>query len=155
LSHLKSEGVKQGDLFLFYGRFMPVDGPPWRYRRHRDYKNGDFQAVWGWIRIGQCIDLDRDPVPLGNSDHPHAHGRFAGGNMLYLAADCLGLPTLGSAPGGGLLPRLRPLTAVGKTASTWVLDRRLLTKQRQEHVGDCTRNPSLLEVAIDLLSDLK
>jgi hypothetical protein len=153
LSHLRNEGVAEGDLFLFYGRFMPVLGPPWRYRRHPDYKNGDFQAVWGWLRVGTCVDLDVEPAPAGNADHPHAHGHFVGGNTLYLSAARLGLRTLENVPGGGILPRLRPLTAKGENASSWLIDKRVLTKQRQEHVGNCDQAPDLLASVLELLSE--
>ncbi len=155
LSHLKDQGVTDGDLFLFYGRFQPVDGSPLRYRRHPDFKNGDFQAVWGWLRVGECIDLDRETVPAGNADHPHAHGSYRGGNMLFIAAGRLGLPSLSSAPGGGVLPRLRPLTHSGAAAATWTFDKSALTKHRQEYVGDSDRHPELLSIALDLLSDLR
>ena len=155
LTHLKYQGVADGDLFLFYGRFQPVDGPPWRYQRHLDFKYGDFQAVWGWLRVGMCVDLDREMAPAGNADHPHAHGSYGGGNMLFVAADRLGLASLPNAPGGGVLPRLRPLTRSGASAATWAFDKGALTKHRQEHVGDCDRHPELLSIAIELLSDLR
>ena len=103
LTHLKNQQVGTGDLFIFYGRFRSVWGPPWRYRRHPDYRNGDFHAAFGWLKVGQVVNLDSEQMPDGNEDHPHAHGVFRGGNVVYLAADELGIRGLDSAPGAGVL----------------------------------------------------
>ena len=155
LTHLNKQGVTEGDLFLFYGRFKSVVGRPLRYLAHPDFKNGDFQAVWGWLPVGARIDLSSQTIPPGNADHPHACGEYAGGNMVYIASDSLGLPSLERAPGGGVLPRLRPLTLHGAAASKWRIDRRMLTQHRQEYVGDCERFPQLLDIACEMLQDLR
>jgi len=155
LTHLRSQGVNEGDLFLFYGWFQPVVGPPWRYRRHQDYRNGDFQAAWGWLEVGQYIDLDRSPAPDGNRDHPHANGSYRGGNGLFIASPRLRIPGFSEVSGGGVFDQLVPLTAAGAAASTWWFDKSALTKHRQEHVGDCNRNPELLEIVRRILENAK
>lgn len=130
LGHLRNEAVGVGDLFNFYGRFKPVWGPPWSYRSHPDYRNGDLQAVFGWLKVGRVVDLFSEPMPAGNADHPHAHGTFAGGNVVYLADDRLGVPGLEDASGAGLLPTLQPLTQEGCEASQWVIPKIRFTGQR-------------------------
>jgi hypothetical protein len=154
-THLANHGVGIGDLFLFYGRFKKVSGPPWRFKNDPDYKNGDFQAVWGWLRVGERIDLGRENIPEGNADHPHAYGRYVGKNVLYRAATEIGLKGMNGVPGGGVLPRLRPLTRRNASASVWQIDRDLFSKHRQEHVANSEVHAHVLEIAYDFLSDLQ
>ena len=112
-SHLAGQDVGEGDLFLFWGLFRPVEegAGGWRFTGPREHR------LFGWLQVGEVLPLGPD----GNhatarypwlDEHPHARSGWGDNNTLYLATDRL---TLGgirtAAPGFGLSPVGRRLTA--------------------------------------------
>lgn len=88
LSHLRNQGVGEGDLFLFWGLYRQVrnvDGR-WRFdgpRRH---------CLFGWLKIGEVIDAGTDGAGLLASrpwlvDHPHARDGRSSQNTIFVASD--------------------------------------------------------------------
>ncbi len=88
LSHLRNQGVGEGDLFLFWGLYRRVGaiGDRWRYigpRRH---------CLFGWLQVGRILDVGTDGRRLLANDpwlvsHPHAQAGRKGRDAIYVAAD--------------------------------------------------------------------
>ncbi len=129
-THLASQGVGVGDVFLFYGWFRAVErvGGRWRYRREAR----DLHALFGWLQVGAVLPvaaIGREALLAGRPwlvDHPHPHFPPADArNVIFTAADRLVLPGVGDTglPGAGEVGAFRDalsLTAPGApTRSLW------------------------------------
>jgi hypothetical protein len=122
---LRRHGVSRGDLFLFFGWFRRCELKNGVYRFLRG--EPDLHVIFGYLRVGDVIQLSCDPVPDWAKDHPHLHGtarKADKGNALFVAADCLGLPDVEDMPGSAAFNRFADglrLTAAGMTRSMWRL----------------------------------
>lgn len=126
-SYLINNGISKGDLFLFFGNFKHVKEVDGKYRYvHRnkniddDYYGRQFQAIWGYLQVGEVItDADEQKELFW---HPHScDERIYKGknNMIFVASDRLSFsPDL---PGCGVLPYdiRRVLSMPGKPKATW------------------------------------
>ena len=86
LTHLKTQAVAPGDIFLFFGWFRPTILTE---RGYRYVGPGDgFHAVFGYLQVGELLQVDlRQPTNLRNSirklllgaagDEPPPYGFFA------------------------------------------------------------------------------
>jgi hypothetical protein len=122
--HLQNQGVRKGDLFLFFGWFRQVesDGRRLCYAR----KAPHLHALFGWLQVGSSRPITselRSELPWA-AYHDHLK-RERLHNHLYVAADRLhlgaGTPKL---PGAGVFRRYREalrLTAPGSSRSVWAL----------------------------------
>lgn len=122
---LRRRDVGREDLFLFFGWFRRcarvggtycfLPGEP------------DLHVIFGYLRIGDIIQLSSDPAPDWAKDHPHLHGtarKSDAGNTLFVAANSLGLPDTDGVPGAGAFTRFTEamqLTASGMSRSWWRL----------------------------------
>jgi len=122
-THLASQGVGVGDVFLFYGWFRAAErgGRAWRYVPGAR----DLHVVFGWLQVGRVLPvaaigrealLERHPW-LASHPHPHFPADDTR-NVIFLAADRLVLPGIGDTglPGAGEAGALREdlvLTASG------------------------------------------
>lgn len=104
-SHLRNQGVKTGDLFLFFGLFRaaePTDAG-WRFVKGAR----PFHALWGWLQIGDIVsvdDLAAGELPWVGY-HPHLQGEPDRNNTLYLASPTLNLDGRDSGlAGAGTFP---------------------------------------------------
>ncbi len=125
--HLEKQGVKEGDLFLFFGLF-----------RKTEYRNGKLSfvkgsgkihAIYGWLQIGQML---RGTQVRNLPWHPHsddghiyrANGKLTN-NTIYVASDRLKLDGKETGwPGAGVFPyaEKRVLTTPGASQfSRWKL----------------------------------
>jgi hypothetical protein len=100
--HLANQGVREGDIFLFFGLFCDAKG---RDRHH---------LIFGYLKVEQIIRLgaepSRDQSPAGlPRSHPHVLGRWNSNNTLYVGEGKRAQRAEG---------RLR-LTAPGETVSVW------------------------------------
>lgn len=88
--HLRNQGVRVGDLFIFWGLFRSVDvdlswaGPP----EHR---------IWGWLQVGEVASVDTLVRPgrapwRWTAQHPHLFFDSDPSNTLYVAVERLRLP---------------------------------------------------------------
>ncbi len=125
-SHLRNQGVGQGDLFLFFGLFRPVERVDGRWRF--DPEERPRHVLWGWLQVDKARTLgDRLPADLAWAhEHPHCRRLGMARNALYLARHELALPGGESGwPGAGIFPREMPrqrLTAPdAETVSQWRL----------------------------------
>lgn len=121
---LHNNNVGIGDLFLFFGWFRQCEVVDGIYR----YVQGaqDIHALFGYLRIGSIIQIEKDPIPDWAQQHPHLHGKRQGKNVLYVAADSLGLPGIEHLPGAGTFRHFNQalqLTALGQNRSIWRVPR--------------------------------
>ena len=78
-THLLNNGVKKGDVFLFYGLFSNFDGAD---RHHR---------IFGYLKIEEVLQLGSAPTkvhqPRGFSiRHPHTIGEWNENNTIYVGS---------------------------------------------------------------------
>jgi hypothetical protein len=120
-SHLRREGVREGDLFLFFGWFRTVAG---------GREAEDLHAIYGYLQIAEVLDLGSEVIPPPWSEaHPHVVLREVyreaskGRNSLYVAAERLSFrPELPGAGTMGLYRDALRLTKPGsRLRSTWRL----------------------------------
>jgi hypothetical protein len=127
-SHLDSQGVERGDVFLFFGWFREVERARGRWRYAPSAPN--LHALFGWLEIGEVLSivpdrqscLDRHPWI---ASHPHvanpSHYSSAL-NTLYIAAERSAYRQ--NEVGGGYFERLEDklrLTSRGQSRSNWEL----------------------------------
>jgi hypothetical protein len=122
---LRNHEVGKGDLFIFFGWFRRCELLDGAYRFLRS--EPDLHIVFGYLRVGEVIQVLHDPIPVWAKDHPHLHGtarKTDVGNTLFVAADRLGLPGDRNLPGAGAFVKFADalrLTAPGMTRSWWRL----------------------------------
>jgi hypothetical protein len=121
-AHLSNEGVREGDLFLFWGLFCHAE------REERwTFRGPDEHRLFGWLQVGHIVELGEDGSFAAEMypwlrDHPHVRSGWEGPNVLYVAAEELCLDDVGvRLPGWGLFRRGLTLTAAGATASIWAV----------------------------------
>lgn len=118
--HLTKQGVRVGDLFLFYGWFRHTEEIDGRLRFRTDRPG--YHAIYGYLKIGDIINANSlTDLPEWLQDHPHAiKKRLA--KSTNVADELLdGNPTV---PGAGVF-QLRDalvLTKLGSSRSRWSLD---------------------------------
>lgn len=116
-AHLANQGVGPGDLFVFWGLYRHTalvdDRLCW------DRGRAPFHAIFGWLQVGEVVDLERDAVPSWAAEHPHVVFPLRQRNTLYVAGEVTG--ALGATAG---LCRFSPagvLSAPGGPCSLWKL----------------------------------
>ena len=122
-THLRSQGVSVGDLFLFFGWFQHTEEVHGRIR-FRDDDNG-FHAIFGYLQIGEVFVADEAAqLPDWLNYHPHAATvrRKRKNNMVYVAAPKLSLHP--AYPGAGVFQfdNRKVLTKQGESRSRWNLN---------------------------------
>lgn len=101
--HLESNGIGEGDIFLFFGWFRAVEqsGGKWQYVK----KAPNLHIIYGWLVIDERVPLSESLATERRlkpwADHPHLHMLDRQQNCLYLAANRLDLPGL-KQKGSGL-----------------------------------------------------
>jgi hypothetical protein len=88
-THLENQGVKEGDLFLFFGWFrktISMEG-----RLIFDRKDRGRQIIYGYLQIGRKLRVDRDQIPEWAKYHSHIDVRIRrmNNNSIYIAKDRL------------------------------------------------------------------
>lgn len=123
--HLDNQGVKEGDLFLFFGWFRRtklVDGQL-HYRVDDEGFREGFHAIFGYMEIGEII-RSKAEVERKSWLHNHPHAEMEEPNdRIYVATPNLSFRP--NYPGGGVFQfgeRLR-LTKKYYSKSKWNLDR--------------------------------
>ncbi len=104
--HLLKNGVRTGDLFLFFGLFKDV------VRRHRtldwDAPSRRRHILWGWLQIEEILAIDS--CDLSQYEwamyHPHLQRKPDRNNTLYIARRHLSLSSVppGVVAGAGVFP---------------------------------------------------
>ncbi len=89
-SHLIKNGVKEGDIFLFFGwfKFTQWNEGKLQYIKSSNYPNG-FHAIYGYLEIKEMISPKNDnkKMPDWLTKHPHAdYGKkYKSNNMIYVS----------------------------------------------------------------------
>ena len=115
--HLDNQGVKEGDLFLFFGLYRCVartnDG--WRYTQGPEQ-----HVLWGWLQVGEKR-MPQEGEELRCMCRNN-NTRYVASAQLDLGGGLKG----GGAKGAGVFPRFDErllLTEPGKSVSRWRLPR--------------------------------
>jgi len=82
-AHLKNKGVKNGDLFLYFGWFRDVVATANGFKY---ISNTDRHIIWGYLQVdkAQSIRHDKD-YELWKDSHPHYYYRNRDQNTGYIA----------------------------------------------------------------------
>jgi len=119
-THLKNEGVKKGDLFLFFGWFKETE---YQNGRMTFKKNAiDLHVLFGYLQVG-AIFSDISLLPKEFKYHPHAQKKFLDkkNNNIYKASETLSfLPSIDGAGCFNFNEELI-LTKKGHTRGRWAL----------------------------------
>src|SRR5712692_8304371 len=102
-SHLQNKGVKEGDVFVFYGWFRQVEQVAGIYRYVKDAP--DLHLIFGWLQIERRICVDnRSEIPSWALDHPHCKRTpQSASDSIYIASDHLHLQGITTdKPGAGV-----------------------------------------------------
>lgn len=126
-SHLSGNGVAAGDLLITFGWFREVE----ERRGELRWVPGspDLHVIFGWMQIGEIINIGERPRDLPDWARYHAHNVdevYSENNSLYVAADKLSFANVATngARGAGVFRSYdarRQLTAPSKTRSKWRL----------------------------------
>ena len=104
-SHLESQGVGPGDLFLFFGWFRAVEranGGSWKYVRNAP----QLHRLFGWLQVSEVVPVEgtltraRAKRPW-LSKHPHLN-RHWDNNTVYIARETLDVEGVTARTGAGL-----------------------------------------------------
>lgn len=127
-SHLNSQGVEVGDLFLFFGWFKKVEknsSGRWSYVPGAP----DRHVIFGWLQVGEILRVGAKTDEFSDrypwlARHPHLNGERSDSNTIYVASPKLNLPgQSGRFAGGGsfgCVSDARTLSAPDQTSrSLW------------------------------------
>ena len=119
-SHLRNQAVSIGDIFLFFGWFAPTHLLNWKLR----FENrSGFHAIFGYLEVGQIINLFEQNIPNWMQYHPHYETRNMkiSNDTIYVASNQLSLnPELKGYGTFRFNPKLK-LTKAGYSRSKWNL----------------------------------
>ena len=124
-SHLANEGVKEDDLFLFFGWFRKVVDKNGVFQFDRPKFAPPLHVIFGYLQIGEIIRIDETTdVPECIKDHPHATNtglRRSPSNTAYIARDTVSWDN--NIPGAGVFDfnKKLVLTKNGLSRSKWNL----------------------------------
>jgi hypothetical protein len=84
-AHLRNCGVKEGDLFLFFGLFCRAVSTHGRF--HWDKKFKPRHIIWGWMQIDEILSVDNYEVEKYKwaCYHPHFHRGIDSKNYVYFS----------------------------------------------------------------------
>ena len=121
--YLRNIGIKQGDLFLFFGNFHRVinDSGHFRYEKNTGdfYRDNDIQVIWGYLQVNRIITDPEEQKKLWWHPHSIEQRRNNQSNVIFTASERLSIAE--GKPGAGLLtydPK-RVLTLENKSKATW------------------------------------
>ena len=105
-AHLRNQGVGEGSLFLFFSRFVPIEGRANSLGIEVNNKKGAY-FLYGWLRVGKVIerleDISSEEI---RARHPHATRDYFAkpNNTVYVASRLLFADDC--TPGCGYFPTL-------------------------------------------------
>ena len=146
-SYLKNIGIKEGDMFLFFGNFHKVKLVSGSYtycRRTGDFFcDKDLQVIWGYLQVGKIIESPKEQEQLWWHPHSCKSRTSNSTNIIFAASDKLSFDK--SKPGAGLLSfdEKRVLTAKGCNKATWkvnsVYDDKHILANRKNNAKDSSQ----------------
>jgi hypothetical protein len=125
--HLRNQDVKEGDVFLFFGRFRRVEHNQGKLMWNKN-SPPPIYVIWGWLQISEILQGDNLTKYKWAKDHPHFRIRSAFKNdTIYISEKNLklhGVDTKG-LPGAGVFPifskKLQLTAQLAETPSKWAL----------------------------------
>lgn len=123
--HLQNQGVKEGDIFVFYGWFRQVELISGKYRYVSTAP--DLHVIFGWLQVEQRLSVDSfSEIPVWAHDHPHCKAiKYSCLDSIYISTSHLHLPGIEiHKPGAGVFHRFASelcLTAPHQSRSVWQL----------------------------------
>jgi hypothetical protein len=123
--HLQNQGVKEGDVFVFYGWFRQVELVSGKYRYVRNAP--DLHVIFGWLQVEQRIPVaSSSEVPEWARNHPHYKEKsYSNIDSIYISTSHLHLPGRDiHKPGAGVFHQCASdlcLTAPHRSRSVWQL----------------------------------
>lgn len=118
--HLLRKGIKEGDLFLFFGSFKETEliNGILKYKRNAP----DIHLIFGYFQIGN-IYSDISKLPRELQYHPHAQNKFEGdkNNCIYKATKTLSFFNSLNGAGCLIFHDDLVLTKEGYSKSRWML----------------------------------
>ncbi len=144
-THLDTHGIKEGDLFIFFGWFKKTEYHNGHLRYIRGAEN--IHAIYGYLQVGKILKntnvkvLDWHP----HSDDAHIYDKNGAitNNTIYVASKHLSVDGFSSKmPGAGTLmfSENRVLTAEGKSRSRWKLNDVFTNVNLSHHNNNCIKN---------------
>ncbi len=121
-THLENEGVKEGDVFLFYGTFRLTEYLDGRLKFVRN--DAPKHIIFGYLQIGKILKVDeKQKCPSWMENHPHTteRRRKAKKNTIYVATDYLSWNSKLNGAGTFLFDDRLVLTKNGFSKSRWGL----------------------------------
>jgi hypothetical protein len=130
-THLSRMGVKEGDIFVFFGWFRRVEEVNGRYIYVIGAPN--WHVIFGWLQVGRSVSVhNEDNIPTCAKSHQHYlrmkrnPRRIKDNDTLYISSEKLDLPGARiDRPGGGTFKTFKDalrLTAPGQPCrNTWQL----------------------------------
>lgn len=97
-THLEGQGVKKGDLFIFFGRFQDVIEKNGKYRYKE--KSPERHVIFGWMQVGEILEINPNPNENNKNDkseypllknHPHYNWDNDLNNVIYIPTEELSL----------------------------------------------------------------
>ena len=93
-SHLHNQDIGSGDLFLFFGWFREAEIVDCNYRYKSD--STGHHRIFGWMFVNQKILVGSETEEFRReyskyANHPHAIGKWAPNNTIYLASETFSL----------------------------------------------------------------
>jgi hypothetical protein len=119
-SHLARQAVRQGDLFLFWGRFRKTNAS----ERGLRFQGPPFHAIFGYLEVDAVCDPEDQeaPAPEWADGFAHLDSRYSGRkNRIYVAREQASWDS--GLPGFGVFRYSEELclTAPGGSPSQWLL----------------------------------
>lgn len=123
--HLQNQGVKEGDVFVFFGWFRQAELVLGKYQYVPNAP--DLHIIFGWLQIERRLSVNNlSSIPSWASNHPHyRQEKYSNIDSIYVAASRINLPNaVIDKPGAGMFRRFHlalRLTAPGSSRSVWQL----------------------------------
>lgn len=106
--HLRKQSVGEGDLFLYFALFRPVE----KHQRRWRFVPGSRprHILWGWMQIAEVLQVDElQSEHRWLSYHPHLQMSADPNNTLYIARETLSIGLGEQLPGSGVFTHADPL----------------------------------------------
>lgn len=88
-AHLKNQGVKVGDLFLFFGWFREAVEVK---NQFKFIPGTDKHIIWGYLQVGEIENISNTgEYPDWKCEHPHYYYRNRKNNTAYIASKSLSI----------------------------------------------------------------
>lgn len=120
-SHLRNQGVGEGDIFLYFGWFRHTIMKDGKLTFDRTCKG--FQAIYGYLQVGEMYQINQLKTSKWMHYHPHVkRGSLAKDNdCVYVASDLLSFDSQQKGWGTFNYGEKLKLTKDGYSRSRWEL----------------------------------